>query len=116
MGALDDGERIMAADAAEWRAWLEVNHATSKGAWLVRPRPGSDLELVGYEDAIIERLNEEHGVVDVSRCSRKPQVGERVRILPNHVCVVSNLHDEIALARGGVLLDTKRVEARGKTR
>ena len=44
------------------------------------------------------------------------QVGERVQILPNHVCVVSNLHDEIAVARGGVLLDTRRVEARGKTR
>jgi len=72
--------------------------------------------MLGYEDAVIERLNEEHGVIDVSRCSSKPQVGERVRILPNHVCVVSNLHDEIAVSRGGVLLDTKRVEARGKTR
>jgi len=29
---------------------------------------------------------------------------------------VSNLHDEIAVMRGGVLLDTRRVEARGKTR
>jgi D-serine deaminase-like pyridoxal phosphate-dependent protein len=83
----------------------------------IDPAAGSGYGLIrGYEDAVIERLNEEHGVVDVSRCSRKPQVGERVRILPNHVCVVSNLHDEIALARGGVLLDTKRVEARGKTR
>ena len=72
--------------------------------------------ILDYEDAVIERLNEEHGVIDVSRCSRKPQVGERVRILPNHVCVVSNLHDEIAVSRGGVLLDTRRVEARGKTR
>ena len=83
----------------------------------VDPAAGSGYGLIrGYEDAVIERLNEEHGVVDVSRCSRKPQVGERVRILPNHVCVVSNLHDEIALSRGGILLDTKRVEARGKTR
>ena len=65
---------------------------------------------------MIERLNEEHGVIDISRCVKKPEVGERVRILPNHVCVVSNLHDEIAVARNGVLIDTKRVEARGKTR
>ena len=72
--------------------------------------------LKGYEDAVIERLNEEHGVIDISRCAKKPEVGERVRILPNHVCVVSNLHDEIAVARNGVLIDTKRVEARGKTR
>ena len=56
MGALDDGERVEATDAATWRAWLEQNHRTSKGAWLVRPRPGSDLTLVGYEDAIRHAL------------------------------------------------------------
>ena len=83
----------------------------------IDPSAGSGYGLIrGYEDAVIERLNEEHGVIDLSRCSRKPQVGERVQILPNHVCVVSNLHDEIAVSRGGVLLDTRRVEARGKTR
>lgn len=56
MGALDDGERVMAVDAVQWRAWLEANHATSKGAWLVRPRPGSGLELIDYEDAILQAL------------------------------------------------------------
>lgn len=56
MGALDDGEKVVATDAAAWRSWLEANHATSKGAWLVRPRPGSDLELIEYEDAIRQAL------------------------------------------------------------
>ncbi len=56
MGALDDGERVVAADAAIWRSWLAENHATSTGAWLVRPRPGSGLELIGYEDAILQAL------------------------------------------------------------
>ncbi|MFH8251118.1 YdeI family protein [Microbacterium sp. B2969] len=56
MGALDEGERVVARDAATWRAWLEQNHASSKGAWLVRPRPGSDLELIDYEDAILQAL------------------------------------------------------------
>jgi D-serine deaminase-like pyridoxal phosphate-dependent protein len=83
----------------------------------VDPSAGQGYGVIrGYEDAVIERLNEEHGVIDLSRCSKKPQVGERVQILPNHVCVVSNLHDEIAVTRGGVLIDTRRVEARGKTR
>jgi D-serine deaminase-like pyridoxal phosphate-dependent protein len=83
----------------------------------VDPSAGAGYGLIrGYEDAVIERLNEEHGVIDVSCCSKKPEIGERVRILPNHVCVVSNLHDEIAVSRGGVLIDTRRVEARGKTR
>ena len=56
MGALDDGEKVVARDATDWRAWLEANHATSKGAWLVRPRPGSDLDLIGYEEAIRQAL------------------------------------------------------------
>lgn len=56
MGALEEGERVVATDAATWRAWLEANHARSKGAWLVRPRPGSGLELVDYEDAIRHAL------------------------------------------------------------
>ncbi|MDL9979464.1 YdeI/OmpD-associated family protein [Microbacterium sp. ASV49] len=56
MGALDDGERVEAADAATWRAWLAANHETAKGAWLVRARPGSGLELIEYEDSILQAL------------------------------------------------------------
>ena len=56
MGVLDDGEKVVATDAVAWRAWLELNHATSSGAWLVRPRPGSALALIEYEDAILEAL------------------------------------------------------------
>ncbi|MGZ0712390.1 YdeI/OmpD-associated family protein (plasmid) [Coraliomargarita sp. W4R53] len=56
MGALDDGERIFATDADYWRAWLEANHATSKGAWLVRARADSEVEVVDYESAIMHAL------------------------------------------------------------
>ena len=77
--------------------------------------PGYGL-ILGYPDAVIERLNEEHGVVDLSRCDGRPALGERVRIVPNHVCVVSNLHDEVVMSRDGRVVDTWRVAARGKTR
>ena len=84
---------------------------------LVAPTAGSGYGLViGYPDAVIERLSEEHGVIDLSRCDRKPGLGERVRIVPNHVCVVSNLHDEVVVSRAGRVVDTWRVAARGKTR
>lgn len=56
MGALDDGEKVAAADAAEWRDWLERNHRSSKGAWLVRARKDSGLTFVAYEDAIRQAL------------------------------------------------------------
>lgn len=56
MGALDDGEKVVATDASAWRSWLETHHASSTGAWLVRPRPGSGLVLIEYEDAILHAL------------------------------------------------------------
>jgi D-serine deaminase-like pyridoxal phosphate-dependent protein len=77
--------------------------------------PGFGL-ILDYPDAVIERLNEEHGMLDLSRCGRKPQLGERLRIVPNHVCVVSNLYDEVVISRAERVVDTWRVAARGKTR
>lgn len=56
MGALDDGLKVEATDASAWRAWLAANHRDSKGAWLVRARPGSGLVFIEYEDAILQAL------------------------------------------------------------
>jgi D-serine deaminase-like pyridoxal phosphate-dependent protein len=53
--------------------------------------------------------------VHLERCVRKPEVGERVRIIPNHVCVVTNLHDQIYLHRNGDVLAQLPVYLRGKT-
>jgi D-serine deaminase-like pyridoxal phosphate-dependent protein len=68
-----------------------------------------------YPDAAITRLNEEHGVIDLSRSARKPEIGERVRIIPNHACVVTNLHDQVYLHRDGAILAILPVYLRGKT-
>ncbi|MGH7156304.1 MAG: D-TA family PLP-dependent enzyme, partial [Acetobacteraceae bacterium] len=84
---------------------------------LVAPSVGPGYGLIlEYPDAVIERLNEEHGMIDLSRCREKPSIGEVLRIVPNHVCVVSNLHDEVVISRDGRVIDTWRVAARGKTR
>ena len=44
------------------------------------------------------------------------RVGERVRILPNHACVVSNLHDRLTAVRNGKLEAELVVAARGRSR
>lgn len=72
--------------------------------------------IVEYPDAVITALNEEHGMVDVSRCATRPKVGNRVRIIPNHVCVVSNLFDEITLVEDDNVVGTMKVAARGLLR
>lgn len=69
--------------------------------------------LRDYPDAVIQGLSEEHGTVDVSACPRKPQVGEIVHIIPNHVCVVTNLFDRLHLVRGGKVVEVVKVDARG---
>ncbi|MBU4465596.1 MAG: YdeI/OmpD-associated family protein [Actinobacteria bacterium] len=55
-GALDRGERVVAPDAASWRAWLESHHAEATGVWLVRGRPGYTHLHIAYEEAILQAL------------------------------------------------------------
>lgn len=72
--------------------------------------------ILEYPEAVITELSEEHGAVDFSACESVPAIGERLRVVPNHVCPVTNLHDEVYLHRGGVIEAVVPVAARGKTR
>jgi uncharacterized protein YdeI (YjbR/CyaY-like superfamily) len=56
MSALDDAPHVHADDRATWRAWLEANHATASGAWLVTWRSRSGRQGLDYEAAIEEAL------------------------------------------------------------
>lgn len=70
--------------------------------------------IVDYPDAVITGLSEEHGTVDLSRCEgRRPEIGEKVRIVPNHTCVVSNLFDTMTFHRDGIVTRVESVAARG---
>jgi uncharacterized protein YdeI (YjbR/CyaY-like superfamily) len=56
MSALADAPHVEADDRATWRAWLEANHASSSGAWLVTWRPSSGRQSLDYEAAVEEAL------------------------------------------------------------
>ena len=71
-------------------------------------------EIDGFEDARIVSLSEEHAVVDLSACAERPEVGDRVHVIPNHACVVTNLFDEIHLMRGDHVEEIARVTSRGR--
>jgi D-serine deaminase-like pyridoxal phosphate-dependent protein len=61
----------------------------------------------------IERLSEEHATVRVTtRSDLEP--GDRVRVLPNHACVVANMVDEVLLIDGDRVIDKLPVAARGR--
>ncbi len=54
---LADLEFVEPRDRAEWRAWLEANHATSPGVWLAVGKKGNTITTLTYEDAVEEALS-----------------------------------------------------------
>jgi D-serine deaminase-like pyridoxal phosphate-dependent protein len=70
--------------------------------------------VMGNEAVIVKSLSEEHGVIELQTPSDIPRVGDRLRIIPNHACVVSNLFDRVHLIRGDELIETVPVAARGR--
>jgi D-serine deaminase-like pyridoxal phosphate-dependent protein len=72
--------------------------------------------LLEYPEAKLVNLSEEHGVVDLSSCRRRPEIGEVVEVVPNHCCVVSNMVDEVYGVRGTTVEAVWPVAARGEVR
>ena len=66
------------------------------------------------EHAPVYDLSEEHGFLNTENLSAPPRTGDTLRIVPNHVCPVSNLFDRVVLVRGDEVLGAVRVDARGK--
>ncbi|MCY3006173.1 MAG: alanine racemase [Planctomycetota bacterium] len=84
----------------------------------VEPESGFG-KVVDFPEAKVSRLSEEHGevVFPETHAGPRPQVGERVWIIPNHICVCVNLQNSFFLYRqdspepGG--LEELAVDARG---
>jgi D-serine deaminase-like pyridoxal phosphate-dependent protein len=72
--------------------------------------------ILEYPEAVVGNLSEEHGIVDLSACAERPQVGEIVHVVPNHCCVVSNMVDELYGVRGEKVEVVWPVAARGRVR
>ncbi len=72
--------------------------------------------ILEHPEAKIARFAEEHGFLDLSGSNERPNVGEVVRVVPNHVCVVVNMSDEVVMVRGDEIVGVLPVAARGKLR
>jgi D-serine deaminase-like pyridoxal phosphate-dependent protein len=90
---LDAGSKSLSSDVGPDRAF-----------GLILEAPGST----------IERLDEEHGYVSVA-AGDELELGQQVRVVPNHACVVPNLFDELLVTHGGELVDRWPVDARGRS-
>jgi D-serine deaminase-like pyridoxal phosphate-dependent protein len=69
--------------------------------------------LLDRPDVFVKALSEEHGLLDVSQTDWRPRIGDRVRIVPNHVCVSVNLQPRLWLLEGERLVGNYAVMARG---
>jgi D-serine deaminase-like pyridoxal phosphate-dependent protein len=82
---------------------------------LCGPAPDSGYGyVVEYPEARITRLTEEHGQIDLSRYSVRPRVGDRLTIVPNHICPCINLQDRVYWTRSGEPVEPLEVDARGR--
>jgi D-serine deaminase-like pyridoxal phosphate-dependent protein len=71
-------------------------------------------KVMEYPEAKVSRLSEEHGevVFPESYTGHRPRVGDRVWVIPNHICVCVNLQNSFFLFKNG-LLEELSVDARG---
>jgi D-serine deaminase-like pyridoxal phosphate-dependent protein len=70
--------------------------------------------VVGTPDCVFRNMNEEHGFIDIRHAGQPFTVGDRVRIVPNHICPAVNLHERVYGIRHGEVEHVWEVEGRGK--
>ena len=70
--------------------------------------------LVDAPEAVFHRMNEEHGFIDLRGAQCAFEIGQKTRIIPNHICVAVNLHELVYGVRGDTVEEVWKVEARGK--
>ncbi len=69
--------------------------------------------IMGYDEARITGLNEEHGIVTISNDSAALLPGNKVEIVPTHACTTVNLHDNYVAVRGDRVEAVWPISARG---
>ena len=70
--------------------------------------------LLDRPEVLVKGVSEEHGLLDLSRTDWQPRIGERVRIVPNHVCTSVNLQERMYGVRGDEVVEVWDVAGRGR--
>jgi D-serine deaminase-like pyridoxal phosphate-dependent protein len=77
---------------------------------------GGNGAIIGWPDADLHTINEEHGYVGVAALGERPQLGDHLQVIPNHACGCVNLHEGLLAVRDGVVDHVIDVSARGLVR
>jgi D-serine deaminase-like pyridoxal phosphate-dependent protein len=98
------------------RAVVDAGSKVLTSDRLIVSDPGLSFGAVaGYPGAYVSRLSEEHGVLELP-ANADLRIGDRVAIVPNHICPVINLADSVSLVADGMLTERWVVAARGRVK
>jgi len=67
-----------------------------------------------FEDVYISGVFDEHAIIYNEDFSNQVNVGDKVQIIPNHICPVVNLHEKAYLISEGEVMEELLIECRGK--
>jgi len=113
----DCAARIVAtviSDAVPGQVVVDAGSKTlTKDLNVTMPESGFGF-VVEYPDAFVKALSEEHAQVDVTKCRSRPSVGDRVTIIPNHICPCVNLQEAVWWIEPNDSPRELCVDARGK--
>jgi D-serine deaminase-like pyridoxal phosphate-dependent protein len=116
--SLDDcAARIIAtviSDAVPGQVVIDAGSKTLSSDRCAADPANGHGHVVEYPEARITRLTEEHGQIDVTTCASRPKVGERLTVIPNHICPCVNLQDRVWWLEPNELPRELKVDARGK--
>ena len=102
---------------AEDRAVIDAGSKTLSSDLLAPTSGGPGYGYIkGYPDVRVDHLTEEHGMLSLKDARTRMEIGQRLEIIPNHVCPVVNLADVMYGMRKGVFDKQIDVLARGKNR
>ncbi|HEY3364465.1 MAG TPA: alanine racemase [Symbiobacteriaceae bacterium] len=90
-----------------------VIDAGSKSLAMDPHRDGGHGHVVGLPHVKVARLSEEHGVLEFDS-SVSLKVGQRLEVIPNHICPAVNLYDRMYGVRDGEVESEIQIEGRGK--
>lgn len=98
--------------SAKDRAVIDAGSKTLGADARVGGGPGIGI-VRGRTDVIVERTSEEHGTLRVDPTSDL-KIGDRIEVIPNHICPVVNLSDVLIGTRNGHIEMEIPVAARGR--
>ena len=98
------------------RAVIDAGSKVLTSDRLLVSDPGATFGAVaGHPGARVSRLSEEHGLLELPP-GTDLRIGDRVAIVPNHICPVINLADSVSVIADGVFAERWVVAARGRVR